>query len=124
MNSKSFLGKLALILVVLGAIFFMVRHFWVDSRIKEMQEQINQTLAQVDSLQKENVLLLNQVVGIDSLLAEKQEKISILTTNLSATKRKLDEIRENRYVFEGTNDSLLRDLNRAFRIGLRDSTNQ
>ena len=124
MNWKSFFGKLVLILVVLGAIFFMVRHFWVDSRIKEMQEQINQTLAQVDSLQKENASLLSQVAGIDSLLAEKQEKISILTTNLSTTKKKLDEIRENRYVFEGTNDSLLRDLNRAFHIGLRDSTNQ
>ena len=124
MNWKSFLGKLVLILVVLAAIFFMVRHFWVDSRIKEMQDQITQTLAQVDSLQKENTALLNQVAGIDSLIAEKQQKISILTTNLSATKRKLDEIRENRYEFEGTNDSLLRDLNRAFRDGLRDSTNQ
>ena len=75
MNWKSFLGKLVLILVVLVAIFFIIRYFWADSRIAEMQEKISQTLAQVDSLQKENESLLSQVTELDSLVTVKTKQI-------------------------------------------------
>lgn len=122
---KNTLHIIIQILLVAVIVFLVIKMFAYDEKeIDQLLARLKQTRATVDSLQQENNKLMNQIDSLNTQFQSRAQELVRLNQRIIAQKRKYETSLRSLYDFEGSDDSLLIELNRAIHSVQFDSSIQ
>lgn len=111
---KKILINIAVVVFIIAVIAVAIKILYSDNQeIDRLLDQLKSTRVKVDSLQNLNQQLMVQADSLHRQYETRSQEVKELDKRITAQKREYHKTIRSLYVFEGSNDSLLRELNRA-----------